>query len=258
MSQRLTRLVPIVLAMFLISASAVAEDGAESEPAGSVEEAAKGAPTTPPTLVKSVDEATAAAPQEKVEMSIYRELKTVETRVDDLKEKVFRSKARLLLLEEKVIRGVVSGAKAVVRHVNNLGPAYSLESVTYYFDGNPIYQKTNVGTNGELAREKKAEIFEANVPPGDHTLSITGVIEGKGTGLFEYLSDYSFEFSSSYSFVAQDGKTTRLDSVLFKKGGALADYIEGPSIEFKLLDSRGKKANKASDKDEEAATGAGN
>jgi len=243
--------------MFLVSASAVAEEGAESSPADTTEETAESAPTTPPTLVESVDEATAGAPQEKVEMSIYRELKTVETRVDDLKEKVFRSKARLLLLEEKVIRGVVSGAKAVVRHVNNLGPAYSLESVTYYFDGNPIYQKTNVGTKGELAREKKVEIFEANVPPGDHTLSVTGVIEGKGTGLFEYLSDYSFEFSSSYSFVAQDGKTTRLDAILFKKGGALADYVEGPSIEFKLLDSRGKKADKAGDKDEEAAAGAG-
>jgi hypothetical protein len=160
---------------------------------------------------------------------------------------VFRSKARLLLLEEKVIRGVVSGAKAVIRHVNHLGPAYSLESVTYYFDGNPIYQKTNVGTKGELAREKRVEIFEANVPPGDHTLSVTGVIQGKGTGLFEYLSDYSFEFSSSYSFVAQDGKTTRLDSVLYKKGGPLADYVEGPNIEFKLLDNRGSKADQEDD-----------
>jgi hypothetical protein len=246
-------LVPVVLALLLVSAVAVAEDAAETEPEQSAEGAAAPSPSAPPSLVESVEEATAGAPEEQVEMSIYRELKTVETRVDDLKEKVFRSKARLLLLEEKVIRGVVSGAKAVIRHVNHLGPAYSLESVTYYFDGNPIYQKTNVGTKGELAREKKVEIFEANVPPGDHTLSVTGVIQGKGTGLFEYLSDYSFEFSSSYSFVAQDGKTTRLDSVLYKKGGPLADYVEGPNIEFKLLDSRGSKADKA---DEDAA-GAG-
>ena len=38
-----------------------------------------------------------------VELSIFQELKTVENQVDALKEKVFRSKARLLLLEEKVI-----------------------------------------------------------------------------------------------------------------------------------------------------------
>ena len=253
MSSRLIRLVPVVLAFLLVSAVAVAEDDVETEPEQSAEGAAEPSPNAPPSLVESVEEATAGVPEEKVEMSIYRELKTVETRVDDLKEKVFRSKARLLLLEEKVIRGVVSGAKSVIRHVNHLGPAYSLESVTYYFDGNPIYQKTNVGTKGELAREKKVEIFEANVPPGDHTLSVTGVIQGKGTGLFEYLSDYSFEFSSSYSFVAQDGKTTRLDSVLYKKGGPLADYVEGPSIEFKLLDGRSSKA----DKEDEDAAGAG-
>jgi hypothetical protein len=184
----------------------------------------------------------------EVEISIYRELKTVETQVDALKEKVFRSKARLLLLEEKVIRGVVSGAKAVLRHVNTLGPAYSLDSITYYFDGNPIYQKTDAGTKGTLSKERRVEIFESNIPPGNHTLSVTGVIKGKGSGLFSYLSDYSFQFSSSYSFIAEDGNTTRLDSVLYKKGGVLADYVEGPAVDFRFRGSKGKKDDKA-DKD---------
>ncbi len=186
-----------------------------------------------------------------VELSIYRELKTVETQVDALKEKVFRSKARLLLLEEKVIRGVVSGAKAVLRHVNTLGPAYALDSITYYFDGNPIYQKTDAGTKGTLSKERRVEIFESNIPPGNHTLSVTGVIKGKGSGLFSYLSDYSFQFSSSYSFVAEDGNTTRLDSVLYKKGGVLADYVEGPAVDFRFRGSKGKKADKG---DEDSAS----
>jgi hypothetical protein len=180
-----------------------------------------------------------------VELSIYRELKTVETQVDALKEKVFRSKARLLLLEEKVIRGVVSGAKAVLRHVNTLGPAYALDSITYYFDGNPIYQKTDAGTKGTLSKERRVEIFESNIPPGNHTLSVTGVIKGKGSGLFSYLSDYSFQFSSSYSFIAEDGNTTRLDSVLYKKGGILADYVEGPAVDFRFRGSKGKKNDQA-------------
>jgi hypothetical protein len=196
------------------------------------------------TLIEEDVEEEAPAPEEDVELSIYRELKTVESQVDDLKEKVFRSKARLLLLEEKVIRGVVSGAKAVVRHINNLGPSYALESITYYFDGNPIYQKTNVATKGSLAKEKKVELWEANVPPGNHTISVTGLIKGKGTGLFAYLSDYSFEFSSSYSFLAADGKTTRVDAVLLKKGGAAADWLEAPTIEFQLLDSKKTKKGK--------------
>ncbi len=178
--------------------------------------------------------ASSSADEEDAELSIYRELKTVESQVNDLKEKVFRSKARLLLLEEKVIRGVVSGAKAVIRHVNKLGPAYRLQSITYYFDGNPIFQRTDPTGNG-LAKEKELEIFEANVPPGNHTLSVTGVIKGRGSGLFAYLSDYSFNISSSYTFLAEDGRTTRLDAELFKQGGPAGDWVQGPAYEFKLL-----------------------
>jgi hypothetical protein len=193
------------------------------------------------------------ATEEDAEISIYRELKTVESQVNDLKEKVFRSKARLLLLEEKVIRGVVSGAKAVIRHVNKLGPAYRLQSITYYFDGNPIFQRTDPTGNG-LAKEKELEIFEANVPPGNHTLSVTGVIKGRGTGLFAYLSDYSFNISSSYTFIAEDGTTTRLDAELFKQGGPAGDWVQGPAYEFKLLG--GGKASDGVDGDQPAA-GAG-
>ncbi|MCO4769252.1 MAG: dihydrolipoamide acetyltransferase [Deltaproteobacteria bacterium] len=207
-----------------------AEEGADEAPAA--EDAAPEAEEAPA--------ATASADADgDPEMSIFRELKTVEADVNELKEKVFRSKARLLLLEEKVIRGVVSGAKTVIRHVNNLGPAYALESVTYYFDGNPIYQATDASSAGELSKTKKAEIFEANIPPGNHTLSATGVIKGRGAGLFEYLSDYSFQFSASYSFVAPDGQTSRIDSVLFKKGGPMADYVEGPTVEFRVRPTKG-------------------
>ena len=59
-----------------------------------------------------------------------------------------------------------------------------------HFDGNPIYQATDVGSAGALSKQKKTEIFEANIPPGNHTLSVTGVIRGRGAGLFSYLSDY--------------------------------------------------------------------
>jgi hypothetical protein len=247
MSRRLFPLLVGLALVWSVPCFAQGDDGAPAEEDPAAEE---DAPAEEPAAEPS-------APAEDVEMSIFRELKTVESQVDDLKEKVFQSKARLLLLEEKVIRGIVSGAKAVIRHVNNLGPSYSLESITYYFDGNPIYQKTDVGTKGALSKEKKVQIFEANVPPGNHTLSVTGLIKGKGSGLFAYLSDYSFEFSSSYSFVALDGKTTRLDSQLYKKGGPLADYVEGPTIEFKLLDGRKDKGKRGDDGGADESEGSG-
>ena len=228
--------------LLLLSGAAMAQGEEGGDDAAATEEATDAEETDAESEDAEADEddddlvvetTTAPKTEAEAEISIYRELKTVESDVNSLKEKVFRSKARLLLLEEKVIRGVVSGAKAVIRHMNNLGPAYALESITYYFDGNPIYQATDVGSAGALSKQKKSEIFEANIPPGNHTLSVTGVIRGRGTGLFAYLSDYTFQFSSSYSFVAADGKTARLDAVLFKKGGALADYVEGPMVEFR-------------------------
>ncbi len=202
------------------------------------------------------DAPAAEAKEGNEEMSIQRELKTVESEVDGLKEKVFRSKARLMLLEEKVVRGVVSGAKAVIKHKNTLGPAYSLESVTYYFDGNPVLQRTDTETES-LANEKELPVFEGNIPPGNHTLSVTGVVRGRGSGLFAYLSDYQFKFSSSYSFVALDGKTTRLESNLFKKGGPLADFIEGPAVDFKIAADTATKGGKATKKDGDSDAAAG-
>ena len=232
----------LCLAVMAWSTSIFAADAAAFEGETlQVQEAEEGGDVGAGPAADASPEAAGDSSSSDVEMSIYRELKTVESQVDALKEKVFRSKARLLLLEEKVIRGVVSGAKAVLRHVNTLGPAYALDSITYYFDGNPVYQKTAAGTNGALSKERKVEIFESNIPPGNHTLSVTGVIKGKGSGLFSYLNDYSFQFSSSYSFVAEDGNTTRLDSVLYKKGGILADYVEGPAVDFRFRGARGKK-----------------
>lgn len=238
-------LTALLCALLFLLPGAVFAQGEEGEEAAT-EEAESVEDEGEDELV--IETSSAPATEEEAEISIYRELKTVESDVNSLKEKVFRSKARLLLLEEKVIRGVVSGAKAVIRHVNNLGPAYALESITYYFDGNPIYQATDVGSAGALSKQKKSEIFEANIPPGNHTLSVTGVIRGRGSGLFAYLSDYTFQFSSSYSFVAADGKTSRLDAVLFKKGGPMADYVEGPTVEFRA---------RASKKDKEEAEAGG-
>jgi len=235
------RLFPILLLGLLtfgLTVPAYAQDEGENDGAEASEgedTAAEEAPAPAP--------ADAPAVEADPEISIYRELKTVESSVDDLKEKVFRSKARLLLLEEKVIRGVVSGAKGVFRHVNNLGPAYRLETITYYFDGNPIFEKKDVGTKSTAAKNRKEQIFEAHIPPGNHTLSVSGIMRGNGQGLFAYLGDYTLQFSASYSFIAKDGKTTRVDAVLQRQGGALAEF-EDIEVDFRVL---GAKAPKGAD-----------
>jgi hypothetical protein len=168
------------------------------------------------------------------EMSITRELKTVEQNVNVLKEKVFRSKARLLLLEEKVIKGVVAGAKASLVHVNRLGGAYRIESISYFFDGTPIFEK--IDSSSDFHRKKELKIFEGNIPPGSHTITANIVVKGNGTGAFSYLDDYSFKGQESYSFIAEDNKTAVIRMVLQKKGGALGGFEEGPEMKFEQED----------------------
>ncbi len=67
-----------------------------------------------------------------------RELLSLEEDVNTLKEQVFRSKATLQLLKEIVIQGRSTGSRAGVWHVNRLGPAYTLRSVSFYLDGRSI------------------------------------------------------------------------------------------------------------------------
>jgi hypothetical protein len=222
----------------------------------SAQEEGEGDDSGEETTVEEEAPAPAPAPEADPEISIYRELKTVESSVDDLKERVFRSKARLLLLEEKVIRGVVSGAKGVFRHVNNLGPAYRLETITYYFDGNPIFEKKDLGAKTKATKNRKEQIFEANIPPGNHTLSVSGIVRGNGQGLFAYLGDYTLQFSASYSFIAKDGKTSRIDAVLQRKGGAMAEF-EDIEIDFKILGGKSEKQEQSTGAKPAGETGSG-
>ncbi len=180
------------------------------------------------------EEAEEAEPAPRDEMSLTRELKTVEQNVNVLKEKVFRSKARLLLLEEKVIKGVVAGAKASLIHVNRLGSAYRIESISYDFDGTPIFEKVDSST--DFHKKKELKIFEGNIPPGSHTITATIVVKGNGSGGFSYLDDYSFKGRESYSFIAEDNKTAVIRMVLQKKGGPLGGFEEGPEMKFEQED----------------------
>src|SRR5687768_13485659 len=53
--------------------------------------------------------------------AFHTRVKTLEEQVVDLKEKIFRTKARLLLLQETVLGGDLStGARAVIFHRNEM------------------------------------------------------------------------------------------------------------------------------------------
>ena len=142
----------------------------------------------------AADEASTAA-SEDAAADFNQELLTVEQQVDDLKERVFRSKATLQLLKEIVIAGASSGAKATIWHINRLGTAYRLESITYMLDGAPKFSRADA--SGGLSDSKEIKIQEGAITPGDHNLSVDFRIRPTGFGVFSYAKNYEVNVTSS-------------------------------------------------------------
>ena len=158
-------------------------------------------------------------------------VKTLEEQVIDLKEKIFRTKARLLLLQETVLGGdLSSGARAVLFHRNEMGSSFVLESVAYALDGAPIFTKVDV--EGDLDKREELEIFNGRIVPGQHQIAVRLVYRGHGYGIFSYLEGYKFKVQSSYTFNAEAAKVTTVKIVGFEKGGLTSDLKDRPAVRY--------------------------
>ena len=82
------------------------------------------APAAPPAAAAAPEKSAPAPSTEPAtaDEAFNTRVKTLEEQVTDLKEKIFRSKARLLLLQETVLGGDLSaGARAVLMHRSEMG-----------------------------------------------------------------------------------------------------------------------------------------
>ncbi len=173
-------------------------------------------------------------------------VKTLEEQVVDLKEKIFRTKARLLLLQETVLGGdLSSGARAVIFHRNEMGAQFILESVAYALDGAPIF--TKVDAAGDLDKREEFEIFNGRIVPGNHQIAVRMVYRGHGYGIFSYLEGYKFKLQSNQTFNAEAGKVTTLKVVGFEKGGITSDIKDKPAIRYDITSTRDQATTKGGD-----------
>jgi hypothetical protein len=165
-------------------------------------------------------------------------VKTLEEQVVDLKEKIFRTKSRLLLLQETVLGGnLASGAQAVIFHRNEMGATFVLESVAYALDGAPIF--TKVDTQGDLDKRQEFEIFNGRIVPGNHQIAVRMVYRGSGFGIFSYLEGYKFKLQSNQTFNAEASKITTVKVVGYEKGGITADIKDRPGIRYDISSAKG-------------------
>ncbi len=159
-------------------------------------------------------------------------LKALERSVNDLKEQVFRTRARLNLLKETVLGGVIGASRCVIKHKNEMGATFRLIKVVYALDGVQIMNK--VDDTGRLADMSEFDVYNGAIQPGNHTLSVQLVYQGSGFGVFSYLKGYKFKASSSNTFIAADNKATVVTVLGYEKGGITTTMEDKPAIEFKV------------------------
>jgi len=157
-------------------------------------------------------------------------LRDLEQRINELKEQIFRSKARLSLLAETVLQGVVAGSQARIVHENKMGNSYKLVKVVYSLDGAPIFNKSD--EDGGLGDVEAFDIYNGSMVPGEHTLSVRFEYRGHGYGIFSYLKGYRFKVSSSHTFTAPEGKALTLDVVGYESGGPTTPLEQRPAVRF--------------------------
>ena len=160
------------------------------------------------------------------------QLLTIEEKTGSLKEQIFRSKAKLMLLQESLLQGAISTSKVVLVHDNRMGSSFYLRSISYTLSGNPVFAKTDYEGSLNKASARKFAAFTNTLQPGRYTLSVELVFRGNGLGVFSYLKRYRFRVRSSYTFKALEGKSMEISVVAFEKNPLVTELIDRPSVQY--------------------------
>jgi TolA-binding protein len=168
------------------------------------------------------------------ESEIYGDrLDGIEAEVAALKDKVFRSKARLAVLRDTVLSGVMAGGRVIVAHRNLMGVGFRLIRVVVILDGAQIFARSD--ETGSLDAEDELPIFDGNLPPGPHEITVELVYQGQGYGAFDYLKGYTFKSSSNHSFAVGESGQFKLVSKGYERGNLTTEMKDRPAVEWQTV-----------------------
>jgi hypothetical protein len=215
------------------AAAPAAAGAAASTAAGAPASAAGGAPAAAAAPAEAAAPAAQPDAAGASDSGAYTvRLRTLEKNVNELKEQIFRTKARLNLLKETVLGGVIGASRAYIKHKNEMGSSFRLVKAAYALDGVQIYSKSD--DSGRLAEMPEFEIYNGAIQPGSHTLTVVLLYQGNGFGVFSYLKGYKFTAKSSQSFVAAESKTTSITVVGYEKGNMTTQLSDKPAVDFRI------------------------
>ena len=171
------------------------------------------------------------------------QFRDLERRVGDLKDQVFRSKARLSLLGETLMSVNVGTTRAVITHRDQMTRLYQTVRVSYQLDGREVFTREAPQTATAQATElaKELVVFDGSLKPGDHTLGVTVTYRGNGAKVFAYYHKFTFTAKAAQRFQAREGQTTKVVVTCQEKGNALSTKLEDrPSFDFQVTDAADK------------------
>ena len=186
------------------------------------------APATAPSTLPTT---TAVPPAATADEEYGLKMMELENSVAELKEQIFRSKAKLTLLTEQVQGGSGAGARIVITHKNQMGPNFLLVEVDYFLDGTPLWQEVDE-TGSKLTPKKEYPLWDGNIIEGSHTLTVEMKYKGNGSGAFKYLAGYQWKLKDALTFTAEPGKLVSIDVVGFEQGSFTTEMTERPRIRF--------------------------
>lgn len=245
----------LALLLVTIPTAAAAAPAKPAKPAAAKSAKAKGTEAPAPAVVDPFARPKAAAPQTRAatpasapnaaaltgqtggnarESEIYGDrLDGIEAEVAALKDKVFRSKARLAVLRDTVLSGVMAGGRVIVAHRNLMGVGFRLIRVVVILDGAQIFARSD--ETGALDAEDELPIFDGNLPPGPHEVTVDLVYQGQGYGAFDYLKGYTFKSSSNHAFAVGESGQFKLVSKGYERGNLTTEMKDRPAVEWQTV-----------------------
>jgi flagellar motor protein MotB len=186
----------------------------ESAPAEAAPVEAEAKPAEEPKA-EEAKQPEAVSSENADEQGYNLKLRALEEKIDSLKDKIFKSKQRLAILQETVLGGTVGGSTVTIIHKNDTGSLFRLVSAVYYFDDKPIFKKVDLP---EELEEKELQVYDAAVVPGPHRVSVYYVFTGRGYGFFSYMKDYSVKITADHSFTLEEGDMVEVEVAAVDKG----------------------------------------
>lgn len=232
-TSRALKWILIVSILFLpISVGADFPDGTaifqKAEDADAGDDGDDATPPTPPADAPPVGQSDTDVEIEKIDPE---KLEGYEKDLDMLKERIFKSKSRLMQLYEQLKLGSVSLVGLSVKHTHKVGSTFKLESITYTLDGFEVYAAENDQENS-LEKLQDTPVYEGSLLPGDHLLVVDMVFRGKGYGVFSYLNQYLFKVKSRYTFNVVEGDVVNLQVISYDKGSFLTPLKNRLQVSF--------------------------